>query len=92
MRYSELEPPLPENNAIRDQRWKRVFIFAEAEGAYREVWMDPDGSAYREARETGTVDDNPWKMSQVRRKVNWIASAVILEDYDFTLQAPRETA
>lgn len=70
----------------------RVFIFATHEGAYREVWMDPDGQFYRIARERGSVEDASNLDRSFRRKVNWIASAVIDEDYDFTLQAPRETA
>lgn len=73
----------------------RAFIFATHEGGYLEVWMDPKGEFYREARETGKVTGGrPWAVDAAAfaRKVNWIASAVIDEDYDFTLQAPRETA
>lgn len=66
----------------------RMFIFAVNEGDIMQVWRDPDGSTYREARETGAVLEYH---QSVPTNVNWIASAVIDDDYDFTLQAPRET-
>jgi hypothetical protein len=67
----------------------RVFIFAQREGSRREVWLDPDGEYYRAARETGAVTADV--EHSFPRNVNWIASAEITEDFDFTLQAPRET-
>jgi len=77
---------------IRDRKLPRVFIFAAHEGARREAWMDPDGEYYRAARVTGRVEEFSTSTRTFSRPVNWIASAVIDEDYDFTLQAPRETA
>ena len=73
----------------------RVFIFATHEGGYLEVWLDdPDGTYYQEARETGAVQEinHARGGATFPRNVNWIASAVIDKDFDFTLQAPRETA
>ena len=74
-----------------NQKQRRVFIFSTHEGAYREVWMDPDGKHYQIARARGAVEDATHPESTFRKKVNWIASAVIDEDYDFALGGPRET-
>jgi hypothetical protein len=91
-RFEWLVKPLDINNELRERKLPRVFIFAAHEGAYREVWMDPDGEYYRTARDTGHVEDTNSRPQAFSRKVNWIASAVIDADWDFTLQAPRETA
>jgi hypothetical protein len=69
-----------------------MFVFCEREGGKMEVWFDPAGEAYRRARETGAVPENNWDGNASPRNVNWIASVVIEDDFDFTLQAPRETA
>jgi hypothetical protein len=80
----------PENNEVRERNRLRVFIFATSEGGRMEVWQDPKGEFYQAARTGGSVAEaGRYGFS---RKVNWIASAVIDDDYDFTLQAPRETA
>jgi hypothetical protein len=73
---------------------RRMFVFAEREGSIMEVWFDPEGKFYRQARETGKIEgrDPRYDRPRFSRSVNWIASVTIDEDYDFTLQAPRETA
>jgi len=84
--------PLPENNMIRDRDPKRYFIFAEREGGQLEVWQDPKGEHYARARRLGYVVERPLSDLEFHRRVNWIATAVLDDDYDFTLEAPRETA